>query len=135
MGGGIAMNFANAGIPVTLIEQNQERLDKGIGIIRKNYENTAAKGRITLDDVEKRMQFIDGNISMESLADKDLIIEAVFENMDLKKDIFSKLDLIAKENTKLATNTSALDIDEIANTTTKPENVIGLHFFLSLIHI
>ena len=83
MGGGIAMNFANVGIPVTLIEQNQERLDKGIGIIRKNYENTAAKGRITLDDVEKRMQFIDGNISMESLADKDLIIEAVFENMDL----------------------------------------------------
>ena len=129
MGGGIAMNFANVGIPVTLIEQNQERLDKGIGIIRKNYENTAAKGRITLDDVEKRMQFIDGNISMESLADKDLIIEAVFENMDLKKDIFSKLDLIAKENTILATNTSALDIDEIANTTTKPENVIGLHFF------
>ena len=129
MGGGIAMNFANAGIPVTLIEQNQERLDKGIGIIRKNYENTAAKGRITLDDVEKRMQFIDGNISMDSLADKDLIIEAVFENMDLKKDIFSKLDSIAKENTILATNTSALDIDEIANTTTKPENVIGLHFF------
>ena len=129
MGGGIAMNFANAGIPVTLIEQNQERLDKGIGIIRKNYENTAAKGRITLDDVEKRMQFIDGNISMDSLADKDLIIEAVFENMDLKKDIFSKLDSITKENTILATNTSALDIDEIANTTTKPENVIGLHFF------
>ena len=129
MGGGIAMNFANIGIPVTLIEQNQERLDKGIGIIRKNYENTAAKGRITLDDVERRMQFIDGNISMESLADKDLIIEAVFENMDLKKDIFSKIDLIAKENTILATNTSALDIDEIANTTTKPENVIGLHFF------
>ena len=129
MGGGIAMNFANVGIPVTLIEQNQERLDKGIGIIRKNYENTAAKGRITLDDVERRMQFIDGNISMESLADKDLIIEAVFENMDLKKDIFSKIDLIAKENTILATNTSALDIDEIANTTTKPENVIGLHFF------
>mgnify|MGYP001455067995 FL=1 len=129
MGGGIAMNFANVGIPVTLIEQNQERLDKGIGIIRKNYENTAAKGRITLDDVEKRMQFIDGNISMESLADKDLIIEAVFENMDLKKDIFSKLDLIAKENTILATNTSALNINEIANTTTKPENVIGLHFF------
>ena len=129
MGGGIAMNFANVGIPVTLIEQNQEKLDKGIGIIRKNYENTAAKGRITLDDVEKRMQFIDGNISMASLSDKDLIIEAVFENMDLKKDIFSKLNLIAKENTILATNTSALDIDEIANTTTKPENVIGLHFF------
>ena len=129
MGGGIAMNFANAGIPVTIIEQNQERLDKGIGIIRKNYENTAAKGRISLEDVDKRMQFIDGNISIDSLSDKDLIIEAVFENMDLKKEIFSKLDLIAKDSAILATNTSALDINEIAETTKRPESVIGLHFF------
>ena len=129
MGGGIAMNFANAGIPVTIIEQNQERLDKGIGIIRKNYENTASKGRITLEDVEKRMQFINGNISIESLSDKDLIIEAVFENMNLKKEIFSKLDLIAKDSAILATNTSALDINDIAETTKRPENVIGLHFF------
>ena len=129
MGGGIAMNFANAGIPVTIIEQNQERLDKGIGIIRKNYENTASKGRITLEDVEKRMQFINGNISIDSLSNKDLIIEAVFENMDLKKEIFSKLDLIAKDSAILATNTSALDINDIAETTKRPENVIGLHFF------
>ncbi len=129
MGGGIAMNFANVGIPVTLIEQNQERLDKGIGIIRKNYENTASKGRITLEEVEKRMQCITGNISIDSLSDTDLIIEAVFENMDLKKEIFSKLDLIAKDNAILATNTSALDINEIAETTKRPENVIGLHFF------
>ena len=129
MGGGIAMNFANAGIPVTIIEQNQERLDKGIGIIRKNYENTAAKGRISLEDVDKRMQFIDGNISIDSLLDKDLIIEAVFENMDLKKEIFSKIDLIAKDSAILATNTSALNINEIAKTTKRPENVIGLHFF------
>ena len=129
MGGGIAMNFANAGIPVTIIEQSQERLDKGIGIIRKNYENTASKGRITLEDVEKRMQFINGNISIESLSNKDLIIEAVFENMDLKKEIFSKLDLIAKDSAILATNTSALDINDIAETTKRPENVIGLHFF------
>ena len=129
MGGGIAMNFANAGIPVTIVEQNQERLDKGIGIIRKNYENTAAKGRISLEDVDKRMQFIDGNISIESLSDKDLIIEAVFENMDLKKEIFSKLDLIAKDSAILATNTSALNINEIAETTKRPESVIGLHFF------
>ena len=129
MGGGIAMNFANAGIPVTIIEQSQERLDKGIGIIRKNYENTASKGRITLEDVEKRMQFINGNISIESLSDKDLIIEAVFENMNLKKEIFSKLDLIAKDSAILATNTSALDVNEIAETTKRPENVIGLHFF------
>ena len=129
MGGGIAMNFANAGIPVTIIEQNQEQLDKGIGIIRKNYENTAAKGRISLEDVDKRMQFIDGNISIDSLSDKDLIIEAVFENMDLKKEIFSKLDLIAKDSAILATNTSALNINEIAETTKRPESVIGLHFF------
>ena len=129
MGGGIAMNFANVGIPVTLVEQNQERLDRGIGIIRKNYENTASKGRITLEEVEKRMQCISGNISIDSLSDTDLIIEAVFENMDLKKEIFSKLDLIAKDNTILATNTSALNINEIAETTKRPENVIGLHFF------
>ena len=129
MGGGIAMNFANVGIPVTLVEQNQERLDRGIGIIRKNYENTASKGRITLEEVEKRMQCITGNISIDSLSDTDLIIEAVFENMDLKKEIFSKLDLIAKDNAILATNTSALDINEIAETTKRPENVIGLHFF------
>ena len=107
MGGGIAMNFA----------------------IRKNYENTASKGRITLEEVEKRMQCITGNISIDSLSDTDLIIEAVFENMDLKKEIFSKLDLIAKDNAILATNTSALDINEIAETTKRPENVIGLHFF------
>ena len=129
MGGGIAMNFANVGIPVTLVEQNQERLDRGIGIIRKNYENTASKGRITLEEVEKRMQCISGNISIDSLSDTDLIIEAVFENMDLKKEIFSKLDSIAKDNTILATNTSALNINEIAETTKRPENVIGLHFF------
>ena len=129
MGGGIAMNFANVGIPVILIEQSQERLDKGIGIIRKNYENTAAKGRITLEEVEERMQCISGNISIDSLSDTDLIIEAVFENMNLKKEIFSKLDLIAKDNAILATNTSALDINEIAETTKRPENVIGLHFF------
>jgi len=129
MGGGIAMNFANVGIPVTIIEKNQELLDKGIGIIRKNYENTAAKGRISLGDVEKRMQFINGSISIESLKDKDLIIEAVFENMDLKKEIFSELDLIAKDSAILATNTSALNINEIAETTKRPESVIGLHFF------
>ena len=129
MGGGIAMNFANVGIPVTIIEKNQELLDKGIGIIRKNYENTAAKGRISLGDVEKRMQFINGSISIESLKDKDLIIEAVFENMDLKKEIFSELDLIAKDSAILATNTSALNINEIAENTKRPESVIGLHFF------
>ena len=129
MGGGISMNFANVGIPVTIIEQSQERLDKGLNIIRKNYENTAAKGRITNEEVEERMALIDGQISMEALDSQDLIIEAVFENMDLKKDIFKQLDGICKEGAILASNTSALDVNEIAAQTNRPEDVIGLHFF------
>jgi 3-hydroxyacyl-CoA dehydrogenase len=129
MGGGISMNFANAGIPVTIIEQSQERLDKGIGIIRKNYENTAAKGRITSEQVEERMALIDGQTSIDALNSQDLIIEAVFENMDLKKDIFKQLDTICKEGAILASNTSALDVNEIADVTNRPEDVIGLHFF------
>ena len=129
MGGGISMNFANAGITVTIVEQNQERLDKGLGIIRKNYENTANKGRITFEDVEKRMNLIQGSTSIEDLSESDLIIEAVFENMDLKKDIFRTLDKIAKDGAILATNTSALDVNEIAAETKRPEDVIGLHFF------
>ena len=129
MGGGISMNFANAGIPVTIIEQSQERLDKGIGIIRKNYENTAAKGRISSEQVEERMALIDGQTSIDSLNSQDLIIEAVFENMDLKKDIFKQLDTICKEGAILASNTSALDVNEIADVTNRPKDVIGLHFF------
>jgi len=129
MGGGIAMNFANAGLPVTIIEQSQERLDKGIGIIRKNYESTASKGRITIKDVEHIMSLISGDVSMEALSNKDMIIEAVFENMELKKEIFSKLNTIAKQGAILATNTSGLDINEIASKTNRPESVIGLHFF------
>jgi 3-hydroxyacyl-CoA dehydrogenase len=129
MGGGISMNFANVGIPVTIIEQSQERLDKGLSIIRKNYENTAAKGRITNEQVEERMALIDGQTSIEALDSQDLIIEAVFENMDLKKDIFKQLDGICKEGAILASNTSALDVNEIAAETNRPEDVIGLHFF------
>ena len=129
MGGGISMNFANAGIPVTIVEQSQERLDKGLGIIRKNYENTAAKGRITDAQVEERMGLIEGKTSLDSLNTQDLIIEAVFENMDLKKDIFTQLDSICKEGAILASNTSALDVNEIAAVTKRPEDVIGLHFF------
>jgi 3-hydroxyacyl-CoA dehydrogenase len=123
------MNFANVGIPVTIIEQSQERLDKGISIIRKNYENTAAKGRITSEQVEERMSLINGQTSIEALNTQDLIIEAVFENMDLKKDIFKQLDNICKEGAILASNTSALDVNEIADVTNRPEDVIGLHFF------
>ena len=129
MGGGISMNFANVGIPVTIIEQSQERLDKGLGIIRKNYENTAAKGRITNEQVEERMALINGQISLDALDSQDLIIEAVFENMDLKKDIFKQLDGICKDGAILASNTSALDVNEIAAETSRPEDVIGLHFF------
>ena len=129
MGGGISMNFANVGIPVTIIEQNQERLEKGLSIIRKNYENTAAKGRITNDQVEERMSLINGQTSLEALDSQDLIIEAVFENMDLKKDIFKQLDGICKEGAILASNTSALNVNEIAAETKRPEDVIGLHFF------
>ena len=129
MGGGISMNFANVGIPVTIIEQSQENLDKGLGIIRKNYENTANKGRITFEDVEKRTDLIKGSTDINDLSNCDLIIEAVFENMDLKKDIFKTLDDIAKKGAILATNTSALDVNEIAAQTSRPEDVIGLHFF------
>ena len=129
MGGGISMNFANVGIPVTIIEQSQERLDKGLGIIRKNYENTASKGRITNEQVEERMALINGQTSLDALDSQDLIIEAVFENMDLKKDIFKQLDGICKDGAILASNTSALDVNEIAAETSRPEDVIGLHFF------
>jgi 3-hydroxyacyl-CoA dehydrogenase len=129
MGGGISMNMANVGVPVTIIETQQEALDRGLGIIRKNYENTAGKGRISSQDVEDRCGLIIGSLDMEDLADCDLVIEAVFENMDLKKEIFSKLDGIVKQGAILASNTSALDVNEIAAATARPESVIGLHFF------
>jgi 3-hydroxyacyl-CoA dehydrogenase len=123
------MNFLNAGIPVKIVEMKQEALDRGLGVIRKNYENTAAKGRLTTDDVEKRMGALSGSLDLSDLADCDLIIEAVFENMEIKKDIFAKLDAIAKPGAILATNTSYLDVNEIASATKRPESVIGLHFF------
>jgi 3-hydroxyacyl-CoA dehydrogenase len=129
MGGGIAMNMVNVGIPVTIVEVKQEALDRGLGVIRKNYENTARKGRISEVDVEQRCGLITGSLDLNDLADCDLIIEAVFENMTVKKDIFTRLDAIAKPGAVLASNTSALDINEIAAVTKRPESVIGLHFF------
>ena len=129
MGGGIAMNFLNVGMPVTIVETKQEALDRGIGVIRKNYENSAKKGRFTTEEVEKRMGLLQGSLDMNDLADCDLVIEAVFENMDIKKDVFGKLDKIVKQGAILATNTSALNIDEIATAVKRPEAVIGLHFF------
>ena len=129
MGGGIAMCFANAGIPVTVLEQSQEALDKGLGVCRKNYENTAKKGRLTAEQVEERMALLNGSTDMNDLADVDIVIEAVFENMAVKKDIFAKLDAVCKPGCVLATNTSTLDINEIASVTERPEDVIGMHFF------
>ncbi|MDE2355824.1 MAG: enoyl-CoA hydratase/isomerase family protein [Alphaproteobacteria bacterium] len=129
MGGGIAMNFANAGIPVTLVEVKADALERGLGVVRKNYERTAARGGLTAAQVEERMALIQGSLSLEDLAGVDLVIEAVFERMDIKKDIFTRLDAICKPGAILATNTSALNIDEIASVTKRPEAVIGLHFF------
>jgi 3-hydroxyacyl-CoA dehydrogenase len=126
MGGGIAMNFANVGIAVKLIEMKQDALDRGLKVIRGNYERSrGAKPEQT----EARMALISGSLEMEALADVDLVIEAVFERMDIKKDIFTKLDAICKPGAILATNTSGLNIDEIASVTKRPESVIGLHFF------
>jgi 3-hydroxyacyl-CoA dehydrogenase len=129
MGGGIAMNFANAGVPVTLIEQDQKNLDRGIAVIRRNYENTAARGGLTPEDIDKRMALITLSLKFEDVAAADIIIEAVYENMGLKKEIFTKLDKLAKKGAILGTNTSALNIDEIAAVTSRPQDVIGLHFF------
>jgi 3-hydroxyacyl-CoA dehydrogenase len=127
MGGGIAMNFANAGIPVTLIDMNQAAVDKGLGIIRKNYAATVSKGRLKQEDMDKRMALI--KPSTELPADADIYVEAVFERMDVKKDVFKKLDAIAKPGAILATNTSTLDIDQIAAVTRRPQDVVGTHFF------
>lgn len=129
MGGGIAMNFVNVGIPVIIAEVKQEALDKGLGIIRRNYENTAKKGRMTQQQVEERMALITTTLDYEAFKEVDLVIEAVFENMDVKKSIFKQLDDVCKPDAILASNTSTLDIDEIASATKRPEDVVGLHFF------
>src|ERR1700720_4308927 len=129
MGGGIAMNFLNVGIPVTLLEMTQEALDRGIGVIRKNYENTASKGKLTLEQVGQRMGLLKPTLSYEDLTQADLIIEAVFETMAIKKDVFGKLDRTAKKGAILASNTSYLSIDEIADSTSRPSDVVGMHFF------
>ena len=129
MGGGITMNFLSAGIPVTIVEREQAPLDRGVGIIRKNYENTAAKGRMSMEQVEKAMSLLTPSLDVNDFADCDLVIEAVFENMDVKKEVFTKLDGIVKDGAILASNTSYLNINEMAAVTKRPENFIGLHFF------
>jgi len=129
MGGGIAMNFANVGIPVRLLEVKQEALDKGLAVIRRNYEGSAKRGRLTMEQVEERMQLIQPTLSYDDFKDVDLVIEAVFESMDLKKQIFAKLDEVCKPGAILASNTSTLSIDEIASATKRPQDVVGMHFF------
>jgi 3-hydroxyacyl-CoA dehydrogenase len=129
MGGGIAMNFANSGIPITVVEISREALDRGIGVVRKNYEATASRGRLTKDDVERRMGLITPTTDFAAVADADIVIEAVFEEMPVKKEVFAKLDVICKGDAVLATNTSTLDVNEIAAATRRPENVVGMHFF------
>ncbi|WP_417519593.1 3-hydroxyacyl-CoA dehydrogenase NAD-binding domain-containing protein [Minwuia sp.] len=129
MGGGIAMNFLNVGIPVTVLETTQDALDRGVGVIRSNYENTAKKGRMTAEQVEQRMGLLNPVLSYEEIGDADIVIEAVFEDMAVKKEIFAKLDEVMKDGAVLASNTSTLDIDEIASATKRPEDVVGTHFF------
>ncbi len=129
MGGGISMNFLSAGIPVTIIEMEQAALDRGTGVMRKNYEASAAKGRLTQEQVGQAMDLLNPTLDFAALADCDLIIEAVYENMDVKKEVFGRLDRIAKPGAILATNTSYLDIDEIAASISRPADVVGMHFF------
>lgn len=129
MGGGIAMCFANVGIPVTILETSDEALQKGLGIVRRNYENTMKKGKLTPEQVEQRMALIQPSLSYDDLRGVDLVIEAVFETMEVKKVVFEKLDSVIKPGAILASNTSALNLDKIAEFTKRPNDVIGLHFF------
>ena len=129
MGGGIAMNFANVGIPVTIVEVSEDALERGLGVVRQNYERSARRGSIAPEAVDERMALITGSTDKNDFADCDVVIEAVFEDMALKKSIFAELDQICKPGAILASNTSALDINEIASATSRPEWVIGMHFF------
>ena len=129
MGGGISMNFLSAGLPVAIIEMSQEALDRGTGLIRKNYEASAARGKLTGEQVERAMGHLQPTLDFAELADCDLIIEAVYENMDVKKKVFARLDKIAKPGAILASNTSYLNIDEIAASISRPADVVGMHFF------
>jgi 3-hydroxyacyl-CoA dehydrogenase len=129
MGGGIAMNFLSAGIPVTIVEREQEALDRGIGVMGRNYEASVKRGRIEPAVAEAAMARLTPSLEFESLADCDLVIEAVYESMEVKKEVFGKLDTVVRQGAILASNTSYLDIDEIAAATKRPEAVLGMHFF------
>jgi 3-hydroxyacyl-CoA dehydrogenase len=129
MGGGITMNFLNVGVPVVLLEMSQDALDRGVAVIRRNYENTASKGKLTMQQVEQRMALLRPTLSYDDLNGADMIIEAVFETMAVKKEVFGKLDKVAKKGAILASNTSYLSIDEIAAASGRPAEVLGTHFF------
>ncbi len=129
MGGGIAMAFANAGLSVTIVELKPDALERGLGVVKKNYETSAKRGRFTPQEAETRFARLTGTLTMEDIADCDLVLEAVFERMDIKKDLFAKLDGIVKQGAILASNTSFLDLDEMAAVIKRPEWVVGLHFF------
>jgi 3-hydroxyacyl-CoA dehydrogenase len=129
MGAGIAMNFANAGIPVKILEMKQEALDKGLATLRKNYENTMKKGKLTQEKFDQRVGLITGTLSYEEIGQCDIVVEAVFEDMGVKETVFKKLDEVMKPGAILASNTSTLDVDQIASFTKRPQDVIGLHFF------
>ena len=129
MGGGITMNFLTAGIPVTIVEQEQAALDRGVAVMAKNYEASVKRGRIEAADAAAAMARLTPSLSFDDLADCDLVIEAVYESMEVKKDVFGRLDAIVKPGTILASNTSYLDVNEIAAATQRPEAVLGMHFF------
>lgn len=129
MGGGISMSFANVGIPVKILEMNEEALEKGLGVIKRNYDIQVSRGRMTADQVDERMSLLSGTTRYEDLGEADVIVEAVYENLDLKCEIFGKLDQVAKPGAILASNTSGLDVDKMAETTGRPGDVIGMHFF------
>ena len=129
MGGGISMSFVNAGIPVTIIETEQAALDRGLATIKKNYAGSVSRGRLTQADMDKRMALLTPSLKLEDTKDADIVIEAVFERMDVKQDLFKKLDAIAKPGAILASNTSTLDVDAIAAVAKRPQDVIGTHFF------
>ncbi len=129
MGGGISMNFLNAGIPVTILETKQEALDRGLATIRKNYEGQVKKGKLKADKYEQRMALLKPTLNVDDIADADLVIEAVFEEMGVKEQVFKKLDAVVKKGAILASNTSTLDVDKIAAFTKRPQDVVGMHFF------
>ena len=129
MGGGIAMSFLNVGIPVMSVEMDQEALDRGLGVIKKNYDIQVQRGRMTAEQVDERMSLISGTTDYADISGADVIIEAIYENIDVKVETFKKMDAVAKPGAILASNTSGLDIDKMAAATSRPEAVIGLHFF------